>query len=148
MAQGEPEIDSLLAGVALLRQMREGTERLLEIPPGLAVGRPCQGLLSRLSAVRQGLLPHLTPYGMVGQAFDVFHQASRGERFKRRDDAGMERASPLLEQTAVGHFVRQGMLEGVGMFWEETGFIQKLGGLQMREATIQRIFGYLSDRLK
>ena len=37
-AQGEPEIDGLLAGVARLRQMREGTERLLAVPHGLAVG--------------------------------------------------------------------------------------------------------------
>ena len=31
--------------VALLRQMREGAERLLEVPHGLAVGRPRHGLL-------------------------------------------------------------------------------------------------------
>src|SRR6516162_3403398 len=33
-AQGEPEIDGLLARVALLRQMRKGAERLLEIAHG------------------------------------------------------------------------------------------------------------------
>ena len=36
---GKPEIDGLLACVARLRQMREGTERMLEVPHGLAVGR-------------------------------------------------------------------------------------------------------------
>ena len=36
-AQSEPEIDGLLARVVRLRQMREGTERLLEISPSLAV---------------------------------------------------------------------------------------------------------------
>ena len=68
-----------------LRQMREGAERLLEVPHGLAVGRPRHGLLPRLPAVRQGLVPHLTPQGMVGQAFDLLgsagHQrALRGPR--------------------------------------------------------------------
>ena len=58
-AQGEAEIDGLLARVTLLRQMREGTERLLEVLHGLAVGRPRQSLLPRLPAVRQGLGPDL-----------------------------------------------------------------------------------------
>src|SRR5439155_20207966 len=49
-AQGEPEIDGLLTCVALLWQMREGTERLLEGPHSLAVGRPCHRLLPRLAA--------------------------------------------------------------------------------------------------
>src|SRR5262249_6578380 len=70
-AQGEPEIVGLLAGVALLWQMRKGTECLLEGPHGLAVGRPRYSLLPRLSAVYQGLVPHLPPSGMVGQAFEL-----------------------------------------------------------------------------
>ena len=37
-AQGKPEVDGLLTGLALLRQMREHTERLLEVPHRLAVG--------------------------------------------------------------------------------------------------------------
>jgi hypothetical protein len=38
IAQGEPQIDGLLARVTRLWQMREGTERLLEVSYGLAVG--------------------------------------------------------------------------------------------------------------
>ena len=37
-AQRQPEIDGLLTRVARLRQMREGTERLLKVPHGLTVG--------------------------------------------------------------------------------------------------------------
>src|SRR5262245_50293315 len=59
-AHREPQIDGLLVHTMLLRQMRESTERLLEGPHGLAVGRPCQGLLPSLLAVRYGLIPHLT----------------------------------------------------------------------------------------
>ena len=36
--QSQPEVDGLLKYVALLRQMRESTERLLKVPDGLAVG--------------------------------------------------------------------------------------------------------------
>ena len=49
-AQGEPEVNGLLARVALLRQMREGTERLLEAPYGFPISRALQGELP-------GLLP-------------------------------------------------------------------------------------------
>ena len=112
-AQGKPEIDGLLDGVALLRQMREGTERLLEIPHGLAVGRPRHGLLPRLPAVRQGLVPHLPPQGMMGQAFDLLGHPLPSERLQGLDNAGMQRAPPLLEQRLVGHLLGEGVLEGV-----------------------------------
>jgi hypothetical protein len=50
-AQGQPQIDRLLACVALLGQMRQSAERLLEGPHGLAGGRPCHGLLPGLPTV-------------------------------------------------------------------------------------------------
>jgi hypothetical protein len=59
-AQGEPEIDGLLARGARLRQMRKGPERRLERPHSFAVGRPRDGLLFRLPAVRDRLVPHRT----------------------------------------------------------------------------------------
>src|SRR5262245_57241821 len=55
-AQGKPEIDGLLAYDTRVRQMREGTERLLEILRRLAISRTCHGLLPRLPAVGEGLL--------------------------------------------------------------------------------------------
>ena len=60
-AQGEPQIDGLLDGITRFRQMREGAERLLEVPHGLAVGRPRHDFLPRLPAVCQGLGPYLAP---------------------------------------------------------------------------------------
>src|SRR5687767_8502412 len=65
IAQGEPEINGLLVRGALLWQMREGAEGLLEGPHSLAVGRPRQGLVPRLPRVCQGLVPHLSTQGMM-----------------------------------------------------------------------------------
>jgi hypothetical protein len=87
----------LRARITLLWQMLEGAERLLAIPHGLAVGRPRQGLLSRLPAVRYDLVPDLAAQGMMGQAFHLFSYAVSGELFQGRDDAGMQRSPPLLE---------------------------------------------------
>src|SRR5438128_9048397 len=114
-AQGEPEVNGLLACVTLLRQMREGIERLLEIPHSLAIGRLRHRLFSRLPAVRQGLVPHLTPQGMRGQTFDLLSQTVPSKRLKGLDDAGMERPSTLVQQAAIGHLVCQSVLESV--FW-------------------------------
>src|SRR2546422_11102166 len=74
-AQGEPEVDGLLARGTLLRQPREGTEGLLEVPRGLVVSQPTQGLVPCLSAVCHGLVPHLASQGMVCQAFDLLRAA-------------------------------------------------------------------------
>ena len=121
-----------------LRQMREGTERLLEVPHGLAVGRPRHGLLPRLPAVRQGLVPHLAPQGMVGQAFDLLGQPVAGERLEGLDDAGVQRPPPLLEQAAVGHLVGEGVLEGVLALGKEARLVEELGRLEVRQAAVQR----------
>ena len=51
---------------------------------------------------------------MLGQPFDVFGQAVRSESLAGLDNAGMEHPPPLLQEAAVGHLVRQGVLEGVG----------------------------------
>ena len=74
----------------------EGAERLLEVPHGLAVGRARHGLLPRLPAVRQGLVPHLAPQGMVGQAFDLLGHPVRSERLRgpRRCGRGGPAAAP------------------------------------------------------
>src|SRR5215467_13737246 len=85
-AQGEPEIDGLLTRVTPAGEMLEGTERLLEVPCGLTVGRLCQGLLARLPAVRQSLVPYFPPQGMVRQEIDLLGRAFWGEPFEGLDN--------------------------------------------------------------
>src|SRR5262245_36970141 len=84
--QGKSELDSLRTRVAMLWQMREGTERLLEIFHGFMVGRPCHGLLPRLPTVRQGLVPPLSPQGMLRQTLYLLGQPVPGERLQGLDD--------------------------------------------------------------
>ena len=108
----------------------EGAERLLEVPHGLAVGRPRQGLLPRLPAVRQGLGPHLPPQGMMGQPFDLLGHPVPGERLQGLNDAGMQGPPPLLQEAPVGHLVRESMLEGVLVLREETRLVEKFSGLE------------------
>src|SRR4029453_8383942 len=74
-AQGKAQVDGLFTRVAMVWEMREDTECLLEVLHSLAVGRPHHSLLPRLSAVHQGLVPHFTPQGMMRQALDLLSQA-------------------------------------------------------------------------
>jgi hypothetical protein len=94
-AQGEPQIKGLLAHVARLRQMWEGAECLLEILCSLAVGGPRYRLLSCLPAVRQGLVPHLAPQGMMGQTFDLLDYPVPSKRLKGFNDAGVQHSPPF-----------------------------------------------------
>ena len=128
--------------------MQAGIERLLEVSHGLAVGRSRHGLLPRLPEVRQGLVPHLTAQGMVGEAFDLLGAPIPSERFEGLDDVSMEASPPLLEHTAVGYLVGQGMLEGVFGVGKEPRFVEKLGCLEVREATGHGVFGQFGNGLQ
>ena len=49
----------------------------------------------------------------------------------------MQHPPPLLEQTAVGHLVGEGMLKGVDLVGEEPGLVEQLCGLEVRQAALQ-----------
>ena len=83
----------------------------------------------------------------TGQTLDVVYQAVTRERFQRFHNARMQRPSPLLRQTAVRHFVRQRMLEGIGVLREEVGLIQELGGLEVPEAVVHGRLRQFDDSL-
>ena len=126
--------------------MRQGAERLLEAPHSLTVGRPRQGPVSRLSAVCQGLVPHFTLPGMVRQSLNelVLPVASVSQGPQR-----CVRAAPVAapEETAVGHLVGQGMLEGVFAFGEEPRLVEELGGLEVRQSTLQGLLRQIGNGL-
>jgi hypothetical protein len=85
---------------------------------------------------------------MVRQALDLFGHSVPGERFDGFNDVGMEHAPPLLEQTAVGHFMGKGMLEGVLALRKEPRLVQELRRLQVRQGMVQGVFGQLSNSLE
>ena len=85
---------------------------------------------------------------MVRQALDLFGQPVRGERFEGLDDAGMQQAPSLLEQTAVGHLVRQGVLEGVRLVRKQACLVEELGRLQVRQAPMDLRLRHLGDGLQ
>ena len=55
------------------------------------------------------------------------------ERLDRLDDPRVKLAAALLQQAAVGHLVRERVLERVLEIREEPGLVEELGGLQVVE---------------
>ena len=129
----EPEVDGLLARLGALGQMRQGAEGLLEAAHGLPVRGSRHGLGGGLAEVRHGLRPHLAPQGVLRQPLDLLAESIGVECLDRLHDPGVKRAPPLVEHAAVGHLVRERVLEGVFEIREEARLVEELGGLQMRE---------------
>ncbi len=119
--------------VWLLREMLQGDQRLLKAPYRFPVGRTRRRFGTGLTTVTQGLLPHLTPEGMVRQPFDLFGQAVGREPFDGFDDPGVEGAPSLTQETAVGHLVREGVLKRVFELGKEARLIEELSRLQVGE---------------
>ena len=69
----------------------------------------------------------------MGQAFDLLGDPISGAGFEGLDDPRMQGAPPLREETAVGHFVGEGVLEGVLALGNEPCLVQELGGLEVGE---------------
>ena len=90
----------------------QGLQRLFKAHDSFPVGRPGERL-SPPAGIQQGLVPHLPLQGMVGQAVDLLVLPVAGQRFERLHNLGMQGSAPPREQTAVGHLVGEGMLEGV-----------------------------------
>ena len=135
--QVESEVDGLLLRGTALREMREGCQGLLEARHNLSQGRTRERLGTGLPTVRHGLVPDLASEGMLRQPFCLLGQPVGIEPFAGSDDAGVQGPAPLLQETAVGHLVGEGVLEGVCEIREEAGFVEEFGGLQVAEPAAQ-----------
>ena len=147
-SQSEAELDGQHPGVAVLGQVREGLEGLLEGGHRLAERGAVVGPGAGLLAVGDGLVPHLAPQGMVRQAFDLLGHPLGRQRLEGLDQARMQHPPPLQQEAAVGHLVRQGMLEGVFLLGEQAGLIQELRRLEVRQAAVQRCLGQVRNGLE
>ena len=70
-------------------------------------------------------------------ALDLLGQALGRECLQRLNNPAVKDTAPLLEEAAVGHLVREGVLEGVFDLGEEACFVEELGGLQAAEPAAQ-----------
>ncbi len=113
VAQLEPQIDGLLAPRAILGQMGESLQRLLEVRDRLEMSRARGGLGAGLARVLDRLLPELSSRGVMGEPTDVFEQAVRVARLDGEDDAGVEPPAALRSEALVGDLVGERVPEAI-----------------------------------
>src|SRR5437016_12464772 len=111
--------------------MPQGTERLLEILYGLAVGRPLHGSLSSLPAVRQGLVPYLALGEVVCQLSIMLLQPILVQLFDSLPNGSVQGLASLHQETIVGDILDHGVLEDVSWFRQEPLLVADLQGLQL-----------------
>ena len=126
--------------------MRDGTERLLEPRDCFAIGRAGGSFRPGLTAVGDGLVPYLSPEGMVGEAIDLLGQPVGVELFDRLHDPSVEGPPSVLEDTRVADLVAQGMLERVLRLGDESRLVQELASLKPHEAVAERFLRQLRHR--
>jgi hypothetical protein len=73
---------------------------------------------------------------MVGQVFDLLGQSVGVERFHGVHNACVQHSPPLQQEAAVGHLVRQGMLENIDLLGEQTSLVEELCRLEVCQATV------------
>src|SRR2546425_5127135 len=98
IAKVQPEIKPELHGFAILGEMREGSERLLEARDRFPVSRACGSLRPGLTKVGDSLVPDLAPEGMVGEAIDLLGQPGGIQLFDRRQDLRVKGPPSVLEE--------------------------------------------------
>jgi hypothetical protein len=59
------------------------------------------------------------------------------------DNTCVQHPPPLLEQAAVGHLVRQGVLESVDPLGHQGYLVEQLGGLEVCQAPLERVLGHV-----
>ena len=66
----------------LVGEVGEGLQGLFKVPHGFPVGGPGERLGPCLPAVRQGLVPHLAPHGVLGQAVHLLGSPVASQRLQ------------------------------------------------------------------
>jgi len=69
----------------------------------------------------------------MGQAFHLLSDPVPGERFEALDDPRVQDPPSLREETAIGHFLGEGVLEGLLALRKEPCLVQEFGGLEVGE---------------
>src|SRR2546425_8868349 len=127
--------------------MRQDCQRLLKVRDGVAVRGASSRLGPRLMEVHQGLLPVFASERVVGKPIHLLGQTVLVQRFDGYHDSRMEGAAPILEETRIGNFMGEGVLEGVLEVGKQARLVEELASLQMSKALAKLPLWQVADGL-
>ena len=148
VAQIESGIHRLLQGRSVLGEMRDDVQRLLEVGDRLSMRRAGGRSGARSAQIAHRLRPRLAPQGVVGEQLDLLRAPPAVQPLEGLHDPAVQLPTPVLEEAAVRHLMRQRVLERVLEIGEEMGLVQELGGLEVGELPPQRRLVHVGDGLE
>src|SRR5215469_12648957 len=83
---------------------------------------------------------------MVREPFRLLDDSVSRYPFQHLDNVGMQHTPSLQQETAVGHLMRESMLEGVLEVGEERGLVEKLRCLQTGQLSTYLMLGRVGNR--
>src|SRR5689334_12953788 len=108
------------------------------------MGRAGECFSASLLKISDGLGPVLAQERMMGQPVYVLGQPVRIHSLDGFNNSHVKRASALLEQAAVCHFMGERVLKGILDIWKILYLVYELCCLESLNGGAQLIFGDLS----
>ena len=130
-----------------VRQRVQHLQPPAEVRHRFPIGGPHIAALAGPLPVLHGLLGKAGLGSVMRQQFGLrLHRLGvRGQRLGQLRMIALPRAR---QQRLIGHLLGQGVLEGVGTLRKEARLVEELGGLEVRQAAMQRRLGQLGDGLQ
>jgi hypothetical protein len=126
LCQVKTKFEGQLIGRDSLWEMLECLQRLLKVGHCLTKCGAGLGPGAGLSAVVDGFVPHLALLSVMRQPFSLLTESVGIDLLKSLDYVSVYDPSVLLQKAAIGHLVRERMLEQVDEFREEPALIEEL----------------------
>src|SRR5439155_21432299 len=135
---------------------RAGADDVLMVPPPpedssvleAAAKIPVEARQLAAPEIRDGSIPKLPAERVKREPARLLAGAFGIEPFERPDDRGVQIATAHLEQSPIGHFLGQRMLERVFELGEKRRLVQELGGLESAEAVPERVVRQFDEGLQ
>src|SRR5882724_9526379 len=118
LCQVKTKLEGQLIGRDSRWEMPKCLQSLLKVGHCLTKCGAGLGPGAGLSAVVDGFVPHLTLLSVMGQAFNLLSESVGIDLLKSLDNVSVYDPSTLLQKAAIGHLVRERMLEQVDEFRE------------------------------
>jgi hypothetical protein len=131
-----------------IRHAGEHSQPLPEMADGFRMGRPLEGALAGPLPVADRLSVEPCLRVMVRQPFGLRRHVVGALGLEHLRNALMDLLPRALEQRLIGRLLNEGVLEGVFPLGKQPRLVEKLGVVQVGQATMQRLVGQIRQSVK